>query len=223
MEKKRGLRRPAESHVSVRPTPKSRLPRFPKSNKRLHLLPLSSVFCVRKLHSVHPFWTTHFSSPWFPEESEIRLRLQGYPGETAFITGLWAKPGLQKGKPSWTDTTTGYVWGKVRWGLGVWTVLILFMKTESRDYLSGWTYATTSFTFYFFVVERECIEVFCLFLVAACKLLVAACMRNLVPRPGIEPAPLALGAWSLTHWTTREVPMYRSFKAGLFDKFVNSI
>ena len=27
---------------------------------------------------------------------------------------------------------------------------------------------------------------------------------HLVPRPGIEPRPPALGAWSLTHWTPRE-------------------
>ena len=44
-------------------------------------------------------------------------------------------------------------------------------------------------------------------LVAACRLLVAACMRDLVPRPGIKPRPPALGVQSLTHWTTREVPM----------------
>ena len=30
--------------------------------------------------------------------------------------------------------------------------------------------------------------------------------RILVPRPRIEPVPPALGAWSLNHWTTREVP-----------------
>ena len=29
-------------------------------------------------------------------------------------------------------------------------------------------------------------------------------MRDLVPRPGIEPGPPALGAWSLSPWTTRE-------------------
>ena len=47
----------------------------------------------------------------------------------------------------------------------------------------------------------------CRLLVVACELLVAACMWDLVPRPGIEPRPSALGTWSLTHWTTREVPM----------------
>ena len=29
---------------------------------------------------------------------------------------------------------------------------------------------------------------------------------DLVPWPGMEPKPTALGAWSLSHWTTREVP-----------------
>lgn len=29
---------------------------------------------------------------------------------------------------------------------------------------------------------------------------------DLIPRPGLEPGPPALGAWSLIHWTTREVP-----------------
>ena len=31
-------------------------------------------------------------------------------------------------------------------------------------------------------------------------------MWDLVPRPGIEPGTPALGVWSLSHWTTREVP-----------------
>ena len=30
-------------------------------------------------------------------------------------------------------------------------------------------------------------------------------MRDLVPMPGIEPGPPASGAWSLSHWTTREI------------------
>ena len=30
-------------------------------------------------------------------------------------------------------------------------------------------------------------------------------MWDLVPWSGIEPGPPALGAWSLSHWTTREV------------------
>ena len=30
-------------------------------------------------------------------------------------------------------------------------------------------------------------------------------MWDLVPRPGIKPGPPALGTWSLSHWTAREV------------------
>ena len=33
-------------------------------------------------------------------------------------------------------------------------------------------------------------------------------MQDLVPQPGIEPGPPALGAQSLSHWTTREVPCH---------------
>ena len=51
--------------------------------------------------------------------------------------------------------------------------------------------------------------------VAACELLVVACMQDLVPRPGIEPGPPALGARSLTHWTTREVPTLLDSKRAL--------
>ena len=40
----------------------------------------------------------------------------------------------------------------------------------------------------------------------ACELLVAACMWDLVPWPGIKPGPPTLGAWSLNHCATREVP-----------------
>ena len=48
----------------------------------------------------------------------------------------------------------------------------------------------------------------CELLVAACELLVVACMWDLVLQPGIEPQPPALGARSLNHCVTREVPKY---------------
>ena len=37
-------------------------------------------------------------------------------------------------------------------------------------------------------------------------------MRILVPRPEIEPIPTVLEAWSLNHWTTREVPKQKVLK-----------
>ena len=36
-------------------------------------------------------------------------------------------------------------------------------------------------------------------------------MRDIVPCPGIQPEPLALGAWSGSHWTSREVPHLHIF------------
>ena len=44
-----------------------------------------------------------------------------------------------------------------------------------------------------------------------CKLF-SCSIWDLVPCPGIKPSSPALGAWSLSHWTTREVPIY-------FDSF----
>ena len=42
----------------------------------------------------------------------------------------------------------------------------------------------------------------------SCSLRTLSCgMWDLVPWPGIEPGPPALGAWNLSHWTTREVPI----------------
>ena len=41
--------------------------------------------------------------------------------------------------------------------------------------------------------------------------LVAARMQDLVLRPGIEQGTPALGAQSLTYWTTREVSIYFKF------------
>ena len=42
----------------------------------------------------------------------------------------------------------------------------------------------------------------------SCGMRTLSCgMWDLVPWPEIEPGPPALGAWSLSHWTTREVPL----------------
>ena len=38
-------------------------------------------------------------------------------------------------------------------------------------------------------------------------------MWNLVSQPGTEPRPPALGGQSLSHWTTREVPLFFFFIA----------
>ena len=49
-----------------------------------------------------------------------------------------------------------------------------------------------------------------------CSMQILGCGTwDLVPWPGIEPEPPALGVWSLSHWTTREVPG-QCFWQGLF-------
>ena len=50
----------------------------------------------------------------------------------------------------------------------------------------------------------------CWVLVVACKLLVAECGIQFPDR--IEPGSPALGAWSLSHWTTRKVPNFSFVK-----------
>ena len=43
----------------------------------------------------------------------------------------------------------------------------------------------------------------------------------LIPQPGIEPMPAAVEAWSLNHWTAREVPFW-AFLFFLFYVFVGN-
>ena len=48
----------------------------------------------------------------------------------------------------------------------------------------------------------------CLVLVATCGIFYLHCnLWNLVPWPGVKPRPPALGEWSLSHRTTRKVPI----------------
>ena len=55
----------------------------------------------------------------------------------------------------------------------------------------------------------------CWVVVSACGIFLLRCsiwtcscgMWDLVPWPGIEPKPPVLGAWSLSHWTTRDFPV----------------
>ena len=49
------------------------------------------------------------------------------------------------------------------------------------------------------VRDRSC-YVFAFFFSCPCS------MQDLIPWPGTEPVPSVLGAWSLNHWMTREVP-----------------
>ena len=62
---------------------------------------------------------------------------------------------------------------------------------------------------FFFIVSLFIYLFIFIFYLAALGL--SCSMRDLVPWPGIEPGPPALGAQSPSHWTTREVPTQQSW------------
>ena len=76
-----------------------------------------------------------------------------------------------------------------------------------------------SFPFLFFLYLFICL---CRGFVATCGLFSWG-MWDLVPRPGIEPGPPALGMQSLSHWTTREVPPSPFLRYGLSPYLVTNI
>ena len=69
-------------------------------------------------------------------------------------------------------------------------------------------------SFAHFLKKKYLFILLCLVLVAAPGIFVVACgifscgMWDQVLWQGIEPGPPALGVWSLSHWTTREVPAH---------------
>ena len=56
-------------------------------------------------------------------------------------------------------------------------------------------------------------------LAVACKLSAAACG---IPCPGIKPSSPALGAKSLSHWTTGEAPIYLSVAGRALEMHLRS-
>ena len=45
----------------------------------------------------------------------------------------------------------------------------------------------------------------------------------LVPQPGIEPVPPALEAWSLSHWTSGEIPHFKLLSLFLWNTWAGTI
>ena len=73
--------------------------------------------------------------------------------------------------------------------------------SSMRSPPQGWVRLEASCT-----LRLSCVSVLFIYWLhcAACKIL--------VPRPGIEPVLPALGAWSLNHWTTRDIPLCSTFE-----------
>ena len=64
-----------------------------------------------------------------------------------------------------------------------------------------WTNLFLIFMFAFFFVFF-----WLLWVLVAVHMIFTCSIWDLVPWPGIEPGPSALGTWGLSHWPTREVP-----------------
>ena len=85
----------------------------------------------------------------------------------------------------------------------------LFLPTESIFFILN---LFIYYLFYLFILAALGLSMACRIFIAACGLFscgtwtLGCGMWDLVPWPGIEPGPPALGVQSLTHWTTREVP-----------------
>ena len=100
-------------------------------------------------------------------------------------------------------------------------ILLLFLKELFKKKLRD-VYEATLFCFVFLIFIYLAVPIL------SCGIQTLSCgMWDLLSRPGIKPGPLAMGAPSLSHWTTREVLIFillcliylsqhYAFKSGLY-------
>ena len=141
--------------------------------------------------------------------------------------------GWQGGLNLWfTDTT-------FPWRMAPLIVLETRMKKKGQHLLdkflsglkAGWAPGDTHAIRYLFTWLHWVLAIACEFLHCLAAHRIFSCtmwtlsgsMWDLVPWPGIEPGSPALGAWSLSHWTTRKVPLHDIFTrinwANIFKAF----
>ena len=88
--------------------------------------------------------------------------------------------------------------------------LMGYMLTTLPSFQAALCNAVLSFLFSLLRLHRVLVAVEILVEISSCRCCTRGIFRcnmwDLVPWPGIEPRPPALGAWSLNHWTIREVP-----------------
>ena len=76
-------------------------------------------------------------------------------------------------------------------------------RMSSKRFFGGLVWQLSKIYIYLFGCARSQLSCW----IFSCHLKTLSCsMWDLVPWPGMEPGPPALGAQSLSHWTTREVP-----------------
>ena len=91
-------------------------------------------------------------------------------------------------------------WIAEHWVLNSLKVKALKVESWGQAGKSAWNFFKKNYYFYFFIWPHQV-------LVVAHKIF-SCSMWDRVPWPGIEPWLPVLGAWSLSHWTTREAPAW---------------
>ena len=96
-------------------------------------------------------------------------------------------------------------WRHLLW-LVTWLLILIWPGVPYLKLLSGWMCWTFFFLSFILQVTFKLIHQFdCWVTVGACGIFNCS-LWDLFPWPGIESRAPELGAWSLSHWTTRRVP-----------------
>ena len=99
----------------------------------------------------------------------------------------------------------------VRWYLIVVLILIctsLIMSSVEHLFMCLLAIYLSSLDKYVFCLFKKKLYIWLCWVFVEAYRIFSCSMWDLVLWPGIKPKPYALGAWSLTHWTTRDVPVH---------------
>ena len=99
---------------------------------------------------------------------------------------------------AWVSTSVSCIGRQISYHQATWKAC----SNLDLWFLNVWR--VSLFLFYLAAPGLSCNMQYCNFF--SCGMQILSCsLGDLVPWPGIEPEPSALGIWSLSHWTAREV------------------
>ena len=121
----------------------------------------------------------------------------------------------EDGKNKWLRLTEIEAWSRRSWDQGIEAIIfdstseVSSRELSNRDRMQPtyviWNFLVATFKKYIFIYISIILFIFLYFaaLGLSCSTGDPHCLVwDLVPWPGIEPRPPALGVWSLNHWTT---------------------